>query len=671
MKYLVTSALPYANGRLHIGHIAGAYLPADIFVRWLRLHKEDVVYICGTDEHGTPISIAADQEGVSPEEIVRHYHESIKNAFDALEIEFDNFSGTARPGHYKLSQEFFLTLYKKGHILSRKTKQFYCETDHRFLPDRYVEGICPRCNATGARGDQCDVCGQIYETITLIEPHCKICGNTPIIKETTHWYFQLNDFRDQLADWISKKDYWKENVRNFMLNLLDQGLVERPITRDLNWGVPVPLENAEGKVLYVWFEAPIGYISSTKEWAEKIGEPDRWKDYWLDPETRLIHFIGKDNIIFHALIWPAMLMGQDKTYCLPYDIPANEFMNLEGQKISTSRNWAIWVDEFVEKFPAEYLRYYLACIAPEKNDSDFSFYEFQQKVNKELNDVLGNLANRVFTLIKKHFNGLIEPIELTDNSKKVLEEAQFLYKQIDEGYKNYQVKWNTKQAMDIARLGNRYFDERKPWAEIKNNPHSVQETLYVCLTLLRLVSVALYPVMPKSMNKLRKMMGLSELSEWEELDLKSNYTLKEIEPLFFKLEDSVIEEEVKKLKQNAKLNSSKANQLPVKELINYDDFAKIDIRVVTILFAEKVPKTDKLLHLKVDIGIEERELVAGIAEYYKPEDLPGKQALMLVNLEPRTIRGIKSQGMILAIESEGNLTLAVPEKYSPPGSIVK
>ena len=671
MKYLVTSALPYANGRLHIGHIAGAYLPADIFVRWLRLHKEDVVYICGTDEHGTPISIAADQEGVSPEEIVRHYHESIKNAFDALEIEFDNFSGTARPGHYKLSQEFFLTLYKKGHILSRKTKQFYCETDHRFLPDRYVEGICPRCNATGARGDQCDACGQIYETITLIEPHCKICGNTPIIKETTHWYFQLNDFRDQLADWISKKDYWKENVRNFMLNLLDQGLVERPITRDLNWGVPVPLENAEGKVLYVWFEAPIGYISSTKEWAEKIGEPDRWKDYWLDPETRLIHFIGKDNIIFHALIWPAMLMGQDKTYCLPYDIPANEFMNLEGQKISTSRNWAIWVDEFIEKFPAEYLRYYLACIAPEKNDSDFSFYEFQQKVNKELNDVLGNLANRVFTLIKKHFNGLIEPIELTDNSKKVLEEAQFLYKQIDEGYKNYQVKWNTKQAMDIARLGNRYFDERKPWAEIKNNPHSVQETLYVCLTLLRLVSVALYPVMPKSMNKLRKMMGLSELSEWEELDLKSNYTLKEIEPLFFKLEDSVIEEEVKRLKQNAKLNSSKANQLPVKELINYDDFAKIDIRVVTILFAEKVPKTDKLLHLKVNIGIEERELVAGIAEYYKPEDLPGKQALMLVNLEPRTIRGIKSQGMILAIESEGNLTLAVPEKYSPPGSIVK
>ncbi|MDD3632476.1 MAG: methionine--tRNA ligase [Candidatus Cloacimonadaceae bacterium] len=671
MKYLVTSALPYANGRLHIGHIAGAYLPADIFVRWLKLHKEDVVYICGTDEHGTPISIAADKEGVSPQELVQRYHEAIKNAFDAMEIEFDNFSGTARPGHYKLSQEFFLTLYNKGHILPRKTKQFYCETDHRFLPDRYVEGICPRCNATGARGDQCEACGQIYETTTLIEPRCKICGNTPIIKETTHWYFQLNNFKTQLTDWIGKKDYWKENVRNFMLNLLEQGLVERPITRDLNWGVPVPLEDTEGKVLYVWFEAPIGYISSTQEWAEKIGNPERWKDYWLDPETRLIHFIGKDNIIFHALIWPAMLMGQDKTYCLPYDIPANEFMNLEGKKISTSKNWAIWIDEFVEKFPAEYLRYYLACIAPEKNDSDFSFSEFQQKVNRELNDVLGNLANRVFTLINKHFDGYIKPIELTDNSKKVLEEAQSLYRQIDEGYKNYQVKWNAKLTMDLARLGNRYFDERKPWAEIKNNPLSVQETLYVCLTILHLVSVALYPVMPKSMNKLRKMMGLEAVSEWENIDLNIEYKLEKIEPLFFKLDDSIIEDEIQRLKQNAKLNSSKINQIPIKEFISYDEFAKVDIRVATILSAQKVPKTDKLLHLKVDIGNEERELIAGIAEHYKPENLPGKQVLMLVNLEPRTIRGIKSQGMILAIESEDNLILVVPEKYTPPGSVVK
>ncbi|MDY0112606.1 MAG: methionine--tRNA ligase, partial [Candidatus Syntrophosphaera sp.] len=557
------------------------------------------------------------------------------------------------------------------HILPRKTKQFYCETDHRFLPDRYVEGICPRCNATGARGDQCEACGQIYETTTLIEPRCKICGNTPIIKETTHWYFQLNNFKTQLTDWIGKKDYWKENVRNFMLNLLEQGLVERPITRDLNWGVPVPLEDTEGKVLYVWFEAPIGYISSTQEWAEKIGNPERWKDYWLDPETRLIHFIGKDNIIFHALIWPAMLMGQDKTYCLPYDIPANEFMNLEGKKISTSKNWAIWIDEFVEKFPAEYLRYYLACIAPEKNDSDFSFSEFQQKVNRELNDVLGNLANRVFTLINKHFDGYIKPIELTDNSKKVLEEAQSLYRQIDEGYKNYQVKWNAKLTMDLARLGNRYFDERKPWAEIKNNPLSVQETLYVCLTILHLVSVALYPVMPKSMNKLRKMMGLEAVSEWENIDLNIEYKLEKIEPLFFKLDDSIIEDEIQRLKQNAKLNSSKINQIPIKEFISYDEFAKVDIRVATILSAQKVPKTDKLLHLKVDIGNEERELIAGIAEHYKPENLPGKQVLMLVNLEPRTIRGIKSQGMILAIESEDNLILVVPEKYTPPGSVVK
>ncbi|MFO8145285.1 MAG: methionine--tRNA ligase, partial [Candidatus Syntrophosphaera sp.] len=377
MRYIITSALPYANGKLHVGHVAGAYLPADIFVRWLRLHKQDVIYICGTDEHGTPISISADNEGISPAEVVKRYHKSIKGAFASLGIEFDNFSGTSREKHYQLSQEFFTALYDKGHVIPRVTRQFYCEHDKRFLPDRYVEGICPRCKAPNARGDQCDACGHIYEATALIEPRCKICGNKPIIRETTHWYLQLDDFKDMLADWISKKSYWKENVRNFMLNLLEQGLVERPITRDLSWGVPVPLPDAEGKVLYVWFEAPIGYISSTVEWAERIGEPERWKDYWLDPDTQLIHFIGKDNIIFHALIWPAVLMGQNMPYCLPHDIPANEFMNLEGQKISTSKNWAIWVDEFVEKFPAEYLRYYLAANAPERGDSDFSFKDFQ------------------------------------------------------------------------------------------------------------------------------------------------------------------------------------------------------------------------------------------------------------------------------------------------------
>ena len=671
MRYLVTSALPYANGKLHVGHVAGAYLPADIFVRWLRLHHEDVVYICGTDEHGTPISISADREGISPAEVVKRYHESIRDAFIALNISFDNFSGTARPRHSEISQEFFTSLYDKGHVIPRSTKQFYCEHDRRFLPDRYVEGICPRCQASGARGDQCDACGQIYETTTLVEPRCKICGNQPVIRETTHWYLQLDDFREKLTEWIAKKDYWKENVRNFMLNLLEQGLIERPITRDLSWGVPVPLADAAGKVLYVWFEAPIGYISSTAEWAEKTGQPERWKDYWLDPETRLIHFIGKDNIIFHALIWPAVLMGQDKTYCLPHDIPANEFMNLEGQKISTSRNWAIWVDEFLQKFPADYLRYYLACNAPEKGDSDFSFKDFQQKVNGDLNNVLGNLANRVFAFAERNFQGKIRSKQLSLAGKAVLDEALDLYCQIDDGYRDYQVKKNSKLALDIARLGNRYFDERKPWAEIKTAPDSVEETLYVCLTLLSLVSIALYPIIPESMNRLRSMLGLGIAEDWECPELQADYALQDTKPLFFKLEDSQIEAEIAKLKENSAHNSASGVYEPIKTEISYDGFAQVDIRVATVLEAEAVPKTSKLLRLRVDIGSEKRELVAGIAEHYKAEDLVGKQVLMVVNLEPKMIRGIRSHGMILAVHSEGKLRLAVPSASCRPGSVVK
>ncbi len=670
MRYLVTSALPYANGKLHVGHVAGAYLPADIFVRWLRLHHEDVIYICGTDEHGTPISISADKEGVSPQEVVDRYHASIKNAFEAIGMSFDNFSGTARPVHAEMSREFFTALYDKGHVLPRVTKQFYCEHDRRFLPDRYVEGTCPRCKASGARGDQCDACGQIYETTTLVEPRCKICGNVPVIRETTHWYLQLNDFRQQLERWIAKKDYWKENVRNFMLNLLEQGLIERPITRDLSWGVPVPLEDAEGKVLYVWFEAPVGYISSTIEWAQRTGQPERWKDYWLDPETRLVHFIGKDNIIFHALIWPAVLMGQDKTYCLPHDIPANEFMNLEGNKISTSRNWAIWVDEFVEKFPAEYLRYYIACNAPEKGDSDFSYKDFQQKINGELNNVLGNLANRVFTFAGKNFDGRVSPAQPSPAAKAVLDEAVALYEQIDAGYGEYQVKRNTKLAMDIARLGNRWFDERKPWSEIKADRTAVEETLYVCLSLLRLVSVALYPVIPQSMNRLRGMMGLGEAAGWEKPDFGHTFMLKDTAPLFSKLDDAVIDAEIEALHKQSAANSAEYWE-PVKDQIGYEDFARLDIRVAKVLEAESVPKTDKLLRLKVDIGSEQRELVAGIAEHYKPADVIGKEVVMLVNLEPRTIRGIRSQGMILAVHSAGKLSLVSPAFECIPGSVVK
>ena len=678
MKYLVTSALPYANGKLHIGHIAGAYLPADIFVRYLRLKDEDVIYICGTDEHGTPISITADKEGITPQEVVTRYHQSIQEAFDGIGIEFDNFSGTARPPHYKLAAEFFLQLYNKDLIKPKITLQFYCEHDKRYLPDRYVEGLCPRCGASSARGDQCDKCGQIYETTTLQEPKCKICGSTPVIKETKHWFLQLDGFRDQLRRWLSTKDYWKENVRNFIFGLLAQGLVERSITRDLSWGVPVPLPEAKGKVLYVWFDAPIGYISSTVEWAEKIGQPDKWKEYWLNPETRLIHFIGKDNIIFHSLIWPAMLMGQDKQYCLPYDIPANEFMNLEGEKISTSKNWAIWVDEFLQDFEGEYLRYYLAVNAPEKQDSDFSFKDFQSKINTDLNNTLGNLANRVFAFAYKNFNGIIAARTLSESAKAIIDEADKILKEIEESYLDYQVKKNTRLIMDIARLGNRYFDENKPWAILKENREVVNETLYICANLLAKISIALFPILPSSMLKLRKMMGLSDKFLYKEAyKLLEDVNLTEIKPLFRKIEDKEIEAQIAKLhsqtknKEGDKAEFASSKLAPLKELISYDDFAKLDFRLARVLAAEKVPNTDKLLKLHVDIGMETRELVAGIAADYEPKDLIGKTILMLVNLEPRKIRGINSQGMILAANANGKLLVLNPDGEGIPGSVVQ
>jgi len=674
MKYIVTSALPYANGKLHVGHVAGAYLPADIFVRFLRLENEDVIYICGTDEHGTPISISAYKEGITPLQVVQRYHASIKAAFDGIGIEFDNFSGTARPPHHRLSTEFFTELYDQGHIKPKDTLQFYCHHDERFLPDRYVEGICPRCGAEGARGDQCDKCGQIYDTTTLKAPRCKICGSEPEIRHTRHWFLQLDDFREQLKSWIATKDYWKENVRNFMLGLLDQGLIERSITRDLSWGVPVPLPEAEGKVLYVWFDAPIGYISSTVEWAEKTGQPDKWKDYWLDPETQLIHFIGKDNIIFHALIWPAMLMGQKAGYCLPHDIPANEFMNLEGDKISTSRNWAIWVDEFIQDFEGEYLRYYLAVNAPEKQDSDFSFKDFQSKINVELNNTLGNLANRVFAFAVKNFGGVIVPCELSPESQAVLSEADRLVREIETGYREYQVKKNTRLIMDIARLGNKYFDDRKPWTEIKTDRQAVNETLFVCANLLAKLSIVMLPILPKHMRRLREMLGLTEKPNFAQAyALTCEIILHDTQPLFSKLEDQQIETQLAKLHGMAKPNlvEEQTAYEPLKPAITYEDFAKLDIRLARVLAAEAVSKTDKLLKLKVELGFEQRELVAGIAESYKPEDLIGKTICMLANLEPRTIRGITSNGMILAAHSEAKILALVPDKDGSPGAVVK
>jgi methionyl-tRNA synthetase len=475
---------------------------------------------------------------------------------------------------------------------------------------------------------------------------------------------------------LPKRTYWKENVRNFMLNLLEQGLVERSITRDIKWGVPVPLEEAKDKVLYVWFDAPIGYISSTIEWAERIGQPERWKDYWLDPETQLIHFIGKDNIIFHALIWPAVLMGQDKKFVLPHDIPANEFMNLEGQKISTSRNWAIWVDEFVKEFDGDYLRYYLANNAPESKDSDFSWKDFQNKVNNELNNTLGNLAHRVFAFSKKQFEGVVRPVELSETGKAVLKEATDLCIQIQEGYKDYQVRRNTKLIMDIARLGNKYFDESKPWQTIKDNRAAAEETIYLCTCLLRMITVVLYPIIPKSMLKLRAMLGLKEIAHWNEcLDVSSEIlTLTETSQLFTKIEDEVIEKQLEKLFKASQIKDGVQSETvetePFKDEISYDDFARMDIRVARVLEASAVPNTDKLIHLKISLGSTERELVAGVALSYKPEELIGKDVVILANLQPRKIRGVVSNGMILCAHDGDKLSILLPERDTPPGSTI-
>jgi methionyl-tRNA synthetase len=669
-KYLVTSALPYANGPLHIGHIAGAYLPADIFVRYLRLHNKDVVFICGSDEHGAPISIQAEKEGITPDELVQRYHKSIVESFDGLDIIFDNFSGTARPVHHKIAQRFFLNLLEKNYINIRINEQFYCEHCQRFLADRYVEGVCPFCKKDGARGDQCDACGKLMDTITLVEPQCKICHNRPVIKETSHWFLDLPAFQDKLKEWLKTKNYWKENILRFILGLLEEGLKERAITRDIDWGVPVPLPEAEEKVLYVWFDAPIGYLSSTVEWAEKTGNPERWKDYWLDQETKLIHFIGKDNNVFHAIFWPAVLMGQKEKYVLPHDIPANEFLNLEGRKISTSQNWAIWVNDFLNDFAGDLLRYYLAINAPETKDSDFSWREFQDKNNSDLSNTLGNLANRVFVFSHNFFSGKItKPDKLSDYSTKTLQEAEALFREIDESYRNYKVRKTTKLVMDIARLGNKFFDERKPWLEIKTSRDGAEETLYICLVLLKYISVLLYPVIPRKMLALREIMQLTNSPEWKELsEIPQSFELGEASPLFPRIEDKIIAEQIEKLYANSLVNNQP--RIKHKETIEYDDFQKLELRVAQITAAEPVPKSDKLLKLKAIIDREERTVVAGIAKSYNPENLVGKKVVMLLNLKPRKIFGNESQGMILAASENDNLTLIIPEKDIPSGSEV-
>jgi methionyl-tRNA synthetase len=550
-KYLVTSALPYANGPIHVGHVAGAYLPADIHVRFLRLLGKDVIYICGTDEHGVPITLAAEQKNISPKAFVEGVHVHIKDTFAKLGISFDNFSGTARPIHYETTTKIFLDLNNKGYMEKKSINQLFCENCSRFLPDRYVEGTCPKCKKEGARGDQCESCGSDLDQIELIDPYCKICGQRPALKSTFHWFLKLSNFEGKLGEWLNtKKERWKENVINFCTGLLNQGLPDRAVTRDMEWGIPVPLEEGRGKVIYVWFDAPIGYISSTKEWAiEKKNDPDLWKAYWQNPDCRLIHFIGKDNIVFHSIMWPAVLMGVGG-YNLPAFIPANEFLNLEGRKVSTSRGYAIWIHEFLEKFPPDTLRYYLAAVAPETKDADFMLKEFQAATNNELADSLGNFVNRVITFTFKYFNGKIPPIEKSDReTRAMLDKVVTAKKALEDAYGAFQVRKSCTLFMNLCRDANKYFNDKAPWKSRKEDPGDCGTALNTCLVVIKALSVLGAPVIPFSCGKMQSIFKTEPDIGWENLEapLEAGVPINQIDILFNKIEDPLIDNYLKKL----------------------------------------------------------------------------------------------------------------------------
>jgi methionyl-tRNA synthetase len=554
-KILVTAALPYANGPLHVGHLAGAYLPADVFVRYQHLKGSDIVFICGSDEHGVPITIRADREKISPQQVVDRFHALMQSSFDRMGIRFDNYSRTSLPLHHRISQDFFLKLNEKGFISEQEVRQYYCVPCRRFLPDRYIEGECPHCHKDGARGDQCESCGRWLEPEQLIQPRCKVCGATPEMRSTRHWYFRLSQFQKQLTDWQASKPDWKSNVREFCSGWFHEGLTDRPITRDIDWGIPVPLPGAEGKVLYVWFDAPIGYLSSTVEWAQKLGTPERWRDYWCDPATRLIHFIGKDNIVFHAIVWPAVLMAYGDTI-LPDNIAANEFLNIEGEKLSTSRNWAIWVDEYLDAFPPDPLRYYLAANAPENKDSDFVWKDFQARNNGELADILGNLINRSLTFIEKHFDAKVPAApELSPADRDVLAAIDAATTSIGALLDSFQVKRAVGEMMNLARVGNKYFNDSAPWASVKQDRARCAATLNTTIQLELALAVLMSPFMPFSAAALWKMLNApGSISEqhWQDipkLRLPAGHALGARDILFRKIEDAVIEEQIAKLRK--------------------------------------------------------------------------------------------------------------------------
>ena len=671
-RYLVTSALPYANGPVHIGHLAGVYVPSDIYVRYLRLRGRDVVWVCGSDEHGVPITIKARKEGVTPQDVVDKYNDIIKRSFEGLGISFDIYSRTTSPTHYKTASEFFRTLYDKGVFSEATSQQYYDEEAKTFLADRYIMGTCPHCQAEGAYGDQCEKCGSTLNPTDLINPKSMISGSAPVMKETTHWYLPLDKYEPALREWILEgHKEWKTNVYGQCKSWMDLGLQPRAVSRDLNWGIPVPVEGAEGKVLYVWFDAPIGYISATKDLTSD------WEKYWKSEDTKMVHFIGKDNIVFHCIVFPAMLMAHGG-YILPENVPANEFLNLEGDKISTSRNWAVWLNEYLEDMPGkqDVLRYVLCANAPETKDNDFTWKDYQARNNNELVAVLGNFVNRALVLTHKYYGGVVpEAGELTDYDKEILAELPRIKGALEEALENYRFREALKEAMNIARLGNKYLADTEPWKVVKTDPERVKTILNVALQIVANTTVAIEPFMPFSAEKLRRMLAVEKI-EWDMIGrsdiIAAGHTISTPELLFEKIEDEVIERQVKKLQDTKAANeAANAEVAEQKESVTFDDFGKMDIRVSTVVAAEKVAKTKKLLKLTVDTGIDTRTIVSGIAEYYTPEELVGRQILVLVNLLPRELKGITSQGMILmSADATGKLTLLAPTDKVPNGSQV-
>jgi len=671
-RYMVTSALPYANGPVHIGHLAGVYIPSDIYVRYLRLRGRDVLWVCGSDEHGVPITIKARREGVSPQAIVDKYDKIIKESFEQLGISFDIYSRTTSPVHAATASEFFRTLYDKGCFTVSESEQYYDPEAETFLADRYITGTCPSCGSEGAYGDQCEKCGSTLSATDLINPKSTISGATPVLRKTKHWYLPLDRHEKWLREWIlDNHKEWKSNVYGQCKSWLDTGLQPRAVSRDLDWGIPVPVEGAEGKVLYVWFDAPIGYISATKEISPQ------WEKYWKDEETKLVHFIGKDNIVFHCIVFPAMLKAHGG-YILPDNVPANEFLNLEGEKISTSRNWAVWLNEYLEEMPGkqDVLRYVLCANAPETKDNDFTWKDFQTRNNNELVAILGNFVNRALVLTEKYFDGTVPAAGLlTDYDRSTLAELPRIRTAVEDAIENYRFREALREAMNMARLGNKYLADTEPWKVVKTDRQRVAAILNVALQITANIAVAIEPFMPFTAEKILGMLNSNKLG-WDMLGrsdiLPQGHKIGRSSLLFEKIEDSVIDAQLKKLADAKAANAAAAKTVePQKPNISFDEFSAMDIRVGTILTAEKMPKTKKLLHLTVDTGIDTRDIVSGIAEHFTPEQLIGKQVLVLVNLAPRTLKGVESNGMLLMTENkDGRLVLLSPAEKTDNGAIV-